>query len=283
MVFLLDDLLSWCDEHGFCPSPKIELVNFGGLRGRGVRAKGDISNGEMLFKVPHQWRIVGEATPAKLTSFERTAIALEKERRRGSISVFAPYISFLDSLNPATTLHQPLIWNDEELRELRGCSIEPYIGRSDHEVRYENTIEPELKSLGMEMTRAQWFHLLALVQAYAFSGGVDDSDSNVLMTPLADVLNASVTLNNARAFEDEGSGGIVMRAIEEIQAGSEIFNIFGELSNGELLRHYGYVESPEFGMPLNPFDEVEISGKSVAQVVENLLLESTRTFTIQPR
>jgi len=87
------------------------------------------------------------------------------------------------------------------------------------------------------------------------------------------VLNASVTLNNARVFYDDekkfGSGPdhLTMEAVRDIDSGEEIYNTFGNLANARLLQLYGYIESPYFDLPDNRFDEISLPGKFISQSV----------------
>mmetsp|Transcript_6996 Transcript_6996/g.21295 ORF Transcript_6996/g.21295 Transcript_6996/m.21295 type:complete len:523 (-) Transcript_6996:1564-3132(-) len=289
---VLGELRSWCNDRGFQVSSKVELAVINDVRGRGARAAAKISCGEELFRVPSEWRISGVAEKQDLTWLERTAIALERERRKGSKSPFAPYIAFLNSVNHAA-FHQPIRWSDEDFKELRGTSIERYIGRDTVDKRFETVMEQHLSTIGLKMPFDDWLKLTSVVQAYGFAGETDSR--MVVMTPLADVLNASVTLNNARAFcvelssDDEDSSSedivanLVIRATKDIEPGEEIFNTFGKLSNGELLRNYGFVEAPVFDMPENPYDEVEIPGDVVRSEVDRVLSTSSDVLRVDSR
>lgn len=62
------------------------------------------------------------------------------------------------------------------------------------------------------------------------------------MVPLADTLNSNTTLCNATLNYEHDQ--LIMKAIKPIKKGDQIFNIYGELPNSEILRKYGYVELP---------------------------------------
>ncbi|CAK7274755.1 Ribosomal lysine N-methyltransferase 4 [Sporothrix epigloea] len=71
------------------------------------------------------------------------------------------------------------------------------------------------------------------------SGWVEDKDDKLPlgMVPMADMLNADAECN---AHIAHGVDVLTATAIRPIRAGDEILNYYGPLSNGELLRRYGY-------------------------------------------
>lgn len=62
------------------------------------------------------------------------------------------------------------------------------------------------------------------------------------LVPLADTLNSNTSLFNA-VLKYENTK-LVMTAEKNIAKGEQIFNIYGEMPNSEILRKYGYVELP---------------------------------------
>jgi SET domain-containing protein 6 len=91
----------------------------------------------------------------------------------------------------------------------------------------------------------------------------DDVDSDdeeedqgiIAMVPMADMLNHRTGFNNARLFHEPEA--LQMRAIKDIKAQDQVYNTYGDLCNGDLLRKYGFVDDP------NEHDIVEISGDLV--------------------
>lgn len=112
----------------------------------------------------------------------------------------------------------------------------------------------------------------SLIMAYAFdiekpededdegdgeSGYMTDEEEQLPkgMVPLADLLNADAHRNNvsmrlpptwlltdrsqARLFQEDDS--LIMKAVNPIKEGDEIFNDYGEIPRSDLLRRYGYV------------------------------------------
>ncbi|EDK45626.1 hypothetical protein LELG_03805 [Lodderomyces elongisporus NRRL YB-4239] len=60
------------------------------------------------------------------------------------------------------------------------------------------------------------------------------------MVPFADTLNADTNYNNA--IVTDANENLVIKAIEPIQKGEQIYNTYSEHPNSEILRRYGYVE-----------------------------------------
>ncbi|KAF3771314.1 SET domain-containing protein, partial [Cryphonectria parasitica EP155] len=71
-------------------------------------------------------------------------------------------------------------------------------------------------------------------------GWVEDREGRTLlgMVPMADILNADASFN---AHIEHGDDALAATALRPIRRGEEILNYYGPLSNGELLRRYGYV------------------------------------------
>lgn len=90
-------------------------------------------------------------------------------------------------------------------------------------------------------------------------GWVEDRDDQqpLGMVPMADMLNADAEPN---AHINHGVEALTATSIRPIKAGEEILNYYGPLSNGELLRRYGYTtEKHAF------FDAVDLPWELVQQ------------------
>lgn len=95
-------------------------------------------------------------------------------------------------------------------------------------------------------------------------GWVEDREGKTLMgmVPMADVLNADAEFNvrnalaplmlmggreadvrRAKAHINHEEDALAAKSLRPIQAGEEILNYYGPLSNGELLRRYGYTSA----------------------------------------
>lgn len=69
---------------------------------------------------------------------------------------------------------------------------------------------------------------------------VEDREGKTMlgMVPMADILNADASFN---AHIEHGDHALTATALRPIPRGTEVLNYYGPLSNGELLRRYGYV------------------------------------------
>lgn len=81
------------------------------------------------------------------------------------------------------------------------------------------------------------------------------------MVPLADTLNSNTSLVNAKLQYKRHK--LVMVADKNIKKGEQIFNIYGELPNSEILRKYGYVE-----VPSSKFEFADILQSSIKEFLE---------------
>ncbi|GMM47622.1 ribosomal lysine N-methyltransferase [Pichia kluyveri] len=83
------------------------------------------------------------------------------------------------------------------------------------------------------------------------------------MVPLADTLNSDTTKCNAKLKYEKTK--LVMVAEKDIKKGEQIFNIYGELPNSEILRKYGYVE-----LPSSKYEFAEIQTPTIKEYFQDL-------------
>lgn len=81
------------------------------------------------------------------------------------------------------------------------------------------------------------------------------------MVPLADTLNSNTSLFNATLKYEKTK--LVMMAEKDIKKGEQIYNIYGELPNSEILRKYGFVE-----LPSSKFEFAEVTLDSIKTFFE---------------
>lgn len=91
------------------------------------------------------------------------------------------------------------------------------------------------------------------------------------MVPLADTLNADTKKCNANLLHSKQT--LRMVAIRDIPSGEQVYNTYGELSNSELLRRYGYVEWDG-----SYYDCGEISKSAIHKSLLQLFPTSTETL-----
>ena len=88
----------------------------------------------------------------------------------------------------------------------------------------------------------------------------EESVSHIAMVPWADMLNARHGCDNARLFYEPER--LAMQATRAIRQGEQIWNVYGDPPNSDLLRRYGHTDEE------NPADVVEVTADLVASTVE---------------
>ncbi|KAK0115968.1 hypothetical protein ONS95_013009 [Cadophora gregata] len=212
-----------------------------------------------------------------------TAIILAEGSRQDSI--WAPYLALLPR-----ELDSLVFWSAAELQELQASTVVSKIGRSAAEDMFSQHITPlQLENGSVEMCH----RVASIIMAYAFdipekesqeeadtaegddlvSDDGEDEKTILAMIPLADMLNADASRNNARlCCYDEN---LEMRSIMPISKGEEIFNDYGQLPQSDLLRRYGYTTN-NYAV----YDVAEVSTKSIlAFLAKGQLLSADNTLS----
>lgn len=200
----------------------------------------------------------------------------------------SPWKAYLDAL--PTCFDTPMFWTETELEELQATSVASMIGRDEADRMIATKILPVIRAhadvffgRGGTQEPLSDVELMSLahrmgstIMAYAFDlaqdsgsdnedsdeggadGWVEDSDGKGVlgMVPMADMLNADADFNAHVSHEE---GALVVTALRKIAAGEEVLNYYGPVSNGELLRRYGYVTRAH-----QRWDAVELPWKLVA-------------------
>ncbi|KAF2671219.1 SET domain-containing protein [Microthyrium microscopicum] len=271
-----DTFIQWLRQNDIQTHPAVKIVDLRHqARGRGIIATQSIPIDTELFSIPRSALLTPAALPAPIIASATSddepldpwtglLLALIHEQTHPN-SRWQPY---LDLLPTESDFDTPMFWSPAELAELQSSAVRSKIGREDAEDMFKTRILPVIRThasafglshlledqLAEEVIRRA--HVAAsTIMAYAFDveptgqrtvdeeGYVsDESDAELpkAMVPLADLLNADADRNNAKLFY-EADGTLVMRAVKDIAAGEEVFNDYGALSRGELLRRYGYV------------------------------------------
>lgn len=241
----------------------------------------DIQPDEVLFKLARSSKVIlgpdSEAKAQYPNAFESLdndpwlsmIVTMMYEYSLGSQSHWKPYFDVLPE-----TFDTLIFWTKTELSELQASAVVDKIGKASAEENFTNTLLPVIKQLPSlaALDDAQLLTLYhrmgSTIMAYAFDvepspstleaddeGFVSDTDEDQLpkcMVPLADMLNADASRNNARLFYEEDC--LEMRSTQPVKAGEELFNDYGELPRSELLRRYGYITDQ-----YKPYDVVEIN------------------------
>jgi SET domain-containing protein 6 len=298
----LQNFIKWMKDNGFNLNPKLELKRMLDERGHSAVAIEKIKKGEVLFRI----------TPKMVLSVSNSELYPKLFKKMGSrIEVLLPEWNALiltmmwESTNPKSrwrpyldllpeSLETPAFWTESDLEQLKGTSIYDSIGLTEIRGDYDRFIVPMIeKHKQLFDANVHTFDLYkrtgSLIMAYSFS-----TEEEVAMMPMADMLNHRTGFNNARLMDDEDEeeeekpkksnkknkkqeeeGVLKMTAIKVIEKDDEIYNTYGDLGTGELLRKYGFVEEN------NPFDSVDIEMPLIFEVCKQLrpnLFEKKLTF-----
>eukprot|EP00126_Sphaerothecum_destruens_P012554 Sdes_comp21511_c0_seq1m20129 len=256
---------AWLQENGSSINPSIEIKHSEGS-GHYVCAKSDIPSGELLFRIPKSILFhVGTSVLKEkiqlwdLSAWDSLILCILYEYGQSG-SFFKPYFSMLPH-----SLHLPLFWTPAQLEHLRGTSIHETASDLSVRAQYESIVEPILAQhpeyfSDRTLFNYEMYRLVGgIVKAYSFTcpskgaslnediaedqlleDSFPDSEGDICMVPLADMLNHKTGLNNARLFFEEDH--LEMISIQPIAAGKEVFNTYGPLNNSDLLLNYGFVD-----------------------------------------
>lgn len=166
--------------------------------------------------------------------------------------------------------NQLIFWTEEQAALLSPSLVLDRIGRESAREMYQGLLGED--NFGIEefknVSLQEFDHVALTIMSYSFNvetlkegeDKLDEEDEEneedeveeeeeeqqhqqpflECMVPLADVLNADSRKNNARLMYEAET--LEMRATEPIKKGDQIYNIYSNHCNSELLRRYGYVE-----------------------------------------
>ncbi|GFR41412.1 hypothetical protein Agub_g2095 [Astrephomene gubernaculifera] len=257
------EFLAWCKEERvrFPSSHLAALAN----TGRALVASRAIKMGEVVVEVPDDAVLMadncsirdvldeeGLCKPAddEILEVQGLVIAVMYEKWRGEQSRWAPYLALL----PDDMTHMPLYWKRREFLELRGtAAYDKMMGRLQHPADAPTQVpllwsevvapfiaeHPELELPGGQQGYELYRWATCAVASYSFILGDDKYQA---MVPVWDLLNHITGAVNVRLHHCARRHVLQMLATRDIRAGEELVNNYGELSNAELLRGYGFVE-----------------------------------------
>lgn len=202
-------------------------------------------------------------------SWTTLILILIHEHLLGAASKWAPYLAILPQ-GPAD-FNTPMFWADAELVDLQASPVVAKVGRDEAEAMIRTKILPVIRAhsdaffpagsqpLTDDELIQLAFRMGSVIMAYAFDLEKEDDDhddgdgdgegddewvedregrSTLGMVAMADVLNADASFN---AHIEHGENALTATTLREIRQGEEVLNYYGPLSNGELLRRYGYI------------------------------------------
>ncbi len=273
-------LVQWITNKGGCINESLGLEENSKLETRGIYAKSKISKGSLLIHLPASLALSGDFLPSQY-EFESTSrnasnwlkciTALLSELHKKNGSQFDNYLSSLPS-NYETLLHHSS-WPDKDVHKyLSGTTIGICVKEDrksfNLKTRFEKSVKPFLiankvidECPGDESELFAMFEIAcACVATRAFHLKDDNknatgSGSYLYLLPYIDMLNHSssptakcTTLQRRTATpsssENEYStqDGFFMIAERDIQEGEEILHSYGNLTSGQQLQTFGFVE-----------------------------------------
>lgn len=272
------DFLAWLEALKVEISPKIALQDLRAQnQGRGLVALEDIKQDEVLYTIPRSACLnVDNCTlirdhphlKEKLLEYSHwdgLIIAILYEIRvAGASSAWKPYFDVLPIRDESYVFNQLMFWSDDELKDLHPSLTIDRIGKDLAEAMYAKLHPKEVvETLGLtqlaEFSLEEYHKIALLIMSYSFDmdrpDKVDDDESDdesldeagiandtyfKTMIPLADTLNADTTLHNASLTYT--ANDLVMKSVCDIKKGDQIYNMYADHPNSEILRRYGYVE-----------------------------------------
>ncbi|CCC67363.1 hypothetical protein NCAS_0A08050 [Naumovozyma castellii] len=251
-------------------------------QGRFILATEDIKTDELLFEIPREsiLNVLTSSLVSEYPAWENILLdgdvghwegliicMLFEIKVKKNMSKWAPYF---DVLPESTDLNSLMYWTAEELEALKPSLVLDRIGNDGAHQMHEKVMElirtfEKDHSVDLSFGTITWedfLYVASIIMSYSFdvelpptSADENEEDDEVeedveqtvrnegslkSMIPLADTLNSDTNKCNAHLIYDEDS--LKMRAISNIKAGEQVYNIYGNHPNAEILRRYGYVE-----------------------------------------
>ncbi|KAG2499217.1 hypothetical protein HYH03_002797 [Edaphochlamys debaryana] len=282
------EFAAWCAEEKVrFPSSRLDVLPD---TGRALVASRNIKMGEAVVEVPDDAVLMadnceihtileeyGMTKPAdeEILEVQGLIIAVMYEKNLGSKSRWGPYLDLL----PDDMTHMPLYWTRADFRELRGtAAYDKMLGRVQHPADAPTQVpmlwaeviapfieeHPDLGLPGGERGYELYRWATCAVASYSFILGDDKYQA---MVPVWDLLNHITGKVNVRLFHCPKRHVLQMIATRDIASGEELVNNYGELSNSELLRGYGFVEAS------NAHNHAQIPVSFVISAARDLLAE----------
>lgn len=268
--------LQWLNEVGLVKiSPKVSVEDRRKVNeGRCVVTTDNVQAKEILFEIPRgsilnvatsklgeTYPEIGKVLLEEMGHWEGLVLCLLYEMNAlKEKSRWWDYFSILPERGCLQTL---IYWPDEELELLRPSLIVDRVGKNDAREMFDR-IKGYVTEFSGEFaeeiggfTWEDFLYVASVIMSYSFdvenaitedkelveenqSSNVKNDGYMKSMIPLADTLNSDTKKCNANLTYDIEN--LKMSATAEIQKGAQVYNIYGDHPNAELLRRYGYVE-----------------------------------------
>ena len=201
-------------------------------------------------------------------------ILFSMENYSGYNTFWDPYFDIL----PEDLSHIPLFWDKKELNYLKGSHLLLDIRDRLKKIRSEyNKLKQNIKDFDM-FSFYEYKRVRSLVSSRNFRLTINGISSTT-MVPLADMLNHSNNALTTWGYSNE-KGGYEMKAVDNIEVGSEITDSYGRKDNHKYFLYYGFVLEDgfvELHIKTRKFDGF-VSDKISSVSMENLLNYLRRVF-----
>lgn len=189
-------------------------------------------------------RLLQQRVVLKSPKHSQLALFLLEHLELGAASPFAHYLSTL----PSDFSRFPLHYSPALLHQLRGTSIlEQILARRQDIARDYEAI------VGAEAGAGRWgverFVAARLLVSSRVFGVVVEGAKTDALVPVADMLNHHLPKQTSWFYCDRRQG-FVIQSLRPIEAGSEVFDSYGQKCNSRFLLNYG------FTLPANSHNEV---------------------------
>jgi hypothetical protein len=246
------------------PSTSLQLGRSRDNGQRGIIAKRDIEEGDLLFRLPFEASIVIESQES--TEPERAYKFLEWQDNNQVSDVHRPYLDLLPTrrsdFDPT-----PDFWTHEEIQELELPElVDEVLERKENLEDFASSPQNVKKKSIEDLQFASW-----LVKTRAFSifdvndmANEDENDADVqcVLVPYVDMINHASgddpSNTQVQVYEDTLTGKCYyeLLAVESIPKGKELLLSYGtgEDETIDLLMNYGFVPA------VNPYDVEALEG-----------------------
>jgi SET domain len=216
---------------------------------RGVHAKSHIAPHTICMSVPRRCLItveMGQATPIG-QAIMSSALDLDAPKHiflmiyilwdrkvNGVKSFFYPYYEIL----PRTLKNMPIFWSPDELRHLEGSYLLNQIADRNAAVEDDYHSICQIAPLQKICTLEEFKWARMCVCSRNFGLQIDGHRTSALV-PHADMLNHYRPRETKWTFDEEKQA-FTITTLQFVQAGSEVFDSYGQKCNHRFLLNYGF-------------------------------------------
>ena len=237
----------WLSENGAKFAECVELRSYDD-EVRGVHAARDLRTDEILIEVPLKCLITVEM--GKGTEVGRAVLEAELELdapkhvflmlfllldRRDAASFFAPYYNML----PSTLRNMPIFWDAHELEWLQGSYLLTQIEERKRAIKADYEAICGIWPSFIDICTLEEFKWARMCVCSRNFGVVVNGVRTSAMVPYADMLNHFRPRETKWTY-DNSRGAFTITSLQNIIAGAQIYDSYGQKCNHRFLLNYGF-------------------------------------------